>query len=133
MHLDLPAAAVERHLGDAGHQRAGIVEIGEAERTTVALAPPIRHLRHPLNHLGAAWRVLQELEAIGDRIDTALARDLVHKRLGGEPVGGEADPAQRIRAHTGITIELFDQLVRDLVAAQIAPSIAMPSLPPLIW
>ena len=56
---------------------------------------------------------------VRDRIDAPLARDLVDEGLGGKPVGQEADPAQRIGAHTGVAVELLHQLMRDVVALQV--------------
>ena len=69
------------------HLRAGIVEIGEAKRAAFAFLAPFRHLRHPLDRLDGARRALQQLEMERNRIDAALARDLVDERFGGEPVG----------------------------------------------
>ncbi len=120
MHPDLSVGAVDRHLGDAGDLRAGIVDVCHANTAAVALLAPVRHLRHPLEHLDGAWGVLQQLEPELHRVDTALERDFVDEGLGRELVGGEADPAQRVRAHTGVTIELFHQLVRNVITARLA-------------
>ena len=109
MHLDLAFGAVQRDLGDAGHLRAGIVEIGEAERSAVAF-PPLCHIRHAFHRLDGARRVFQEFEMVLEGIHAALACDLVDKRLGGESVGKKADPAQWIGTHPGIAIELLHQL-----------------------
>src|ERR1700704_2108367 len=91
VQLDLPTGAIERHLGDTGDLRARIVDIGEPERAAVTLAPPLRHLRYALDCFVGARRVLEQLKAERERIDAALARDLVDECLSRELVGQEAD------------------------------------------
>ena len=49
----------------------------------------------------------------------ALERDFVEEGLGHELVGGEADAAQRRGTHPGVTVELLDELVRDVIALQV--------------
>ena len=116
---DLPAGAVERDLADAGHLRARIVEKREAERAAVALAAPVRHLRHPLDHRAGARRVLEQVEPEFHRIDALLGGDLVEEAFAGELVGGEADAAQRRGPHAGVLEHLLDELVGHVVAGEV--------------
>ena len=61
---------------DAG-QGPGEIHESDAERGPVTLASPIRHLGDGLDNLAAARGVADQFDAIGDRVDPPLARDVV--------------------------------------------------------
>src|SRR5260221_634987 len=117
---DFAGGAFERYFGSAGDKRIGIVEERKSHSAPVALLAPVRHPGNGLCDPSCA-RVFDQFEPVSDRIDPSLYGDLVDKRLDRKLVCSPADAAQRGRAHARVPVYLLDQLMRDAVAAEIAP------------
>ena len=110
--------AVDRHLGDAGDLRCRNSRDRRSQargRRACGPSPPSAPRARPTLMARGVFFSSSSRYATGST--PALARDLVHEHLGGEPVGQEADAAQRSGAHAGVAVELLDQLMRDVVAA----------------
>ena len=115
-----PLVAIERHLGDAGDMRAGVVDIRHPERAAGALAAPsppsARRARPPWSHAGSC-PACSSRKRSGSTPRLRASSSM--KRFGRELVGDETDPAQRRGAHAGVLIDLLDQLVGHVVAGEV--------------
>ena len=122
MHLDCAGLFVHRHIRDARHMRAGVIDVGQPQTVARTLALPLGHFRGLFDHVPRARLLLEHAQTKIQRINACFRRELVDEHFGRKTVGGQADAAQRVGTHAGMHQHAFAQTISDFIGADVDPA-----------